>query len=447
MSSDFSDQALRDLVRDRNALRIEVIPSAEITPIQAAWMMGRLCNELHFRLQRAWLFFPVDEPERTRQIWVDLAALIARIVDDFQAVSQTRTTIDRVRANWDSCNQSEWHSDENFQAIVTLGLYLDKGEPLPDGFGEVDYLADLSTRAATTVNELELHFRKVLSEPERLAFQLGRIADQLIHPLLSSRVFRIQGTLDTPVQLSGSWDCGDTSSGIRNERHWRDLRLPDQLRVPWPDSEWLREIEHIYARFCRCADQQATGLVASWTPATPAAHMLDALDNCIYESAKGVPAGTLNPDSSNPPPQIDTGNTEIKVIPNQEGDSSNPTPQIDTGKTDPENPMSDSGWTKTRCGIEFNRRLFQVRRTGTDLVVTPDKRMDFYVLEFIAIMGKGFRSRNELKSEWETLGGETDGENSIDGRLTAIRKVLKTLGMRLQNIPRVGWRVVEINEP
>ena len=81
MDTDFSDQALRDLVKDRKSSRIEVIPSAEMTSIQAAWTTGRLCNELRFRLQLEWLSFTDDDPERTRQIWVDLAALIAKSLE------------------------------------------------------------------------------------------------------------------------------------------------------------------------------------------------------------------------------------------------------------------------------------------------------------------------------------------------------------------------------
>lgn len=109
-----------------------------------------------------------------------------------------------------------------------------------------------------------------------------------------------------------------------------------------------------------------------------------------------------------------------------------------------EDPEERLEWTRFKSvGIEIQRESQRVRRIGSDQVIGIRSRLNFKVLDYIAQKGLGFRSREELSSEWETLGGKSDGENSINSSLSAIRRALKTIGLKLDISNGVGWRIVE----
>ncbi len=284
MSTDPPDSTLRELENDREALRVDINPASNVKPIEGAWFLGRLCNEQRFRLQTAWIMCRDSEPQQTLQVWADMGGLVARIVDDPEAVSQLREAIDRARTNWEGGFGSEWHSEQLVDANEEIRRYRFGCETLPINFQEVDYLAHISSYVVEIFRTLHHQLIRGFAETSHRAFELGQVADQLIHPPLNNRVFQ---DWREPPSASG-WQ-GFLVSGTEDldlgaeSRRWY-VQLPNQLRDPWPNTEWLRGAEHIHAMFCQCTNQQVTRLSARWTAPPPVSQMLDYFQNCIYDA-------------------------------------------------------------------------------------------------------------------------------------------------------------------
>lgn len=111
-----------------------------------------------------------------------------------------------------------------------------------------------------------------------------------------------------------------------------------------------------------------------------------------------------------------------------------------------EDPEERLEWTRFKSvGIEIQRESQRVRRIGSDQVIGIRSLLK---LQGAGLhrpkRGLGLRSREELSSEWETLGGKSDGEKLNQQQWpSAIRRALKTIGLKLDISNGVGWRIVE----
>lgn len=313
MSSISSDSNLHQLEDDRDALRVEITPGRYVTASKAAWLLGRLCNEQRFRFQSAWIECRDSEPARTLEVWVDMRELVAQVQDNSEAVFQLTGAIDAARTSWESGFDSEWHNEEVVEANEMVRRYRFEHSDLPHNLQEVDYLDHISSNAVTILKHLHHRLFQHFAEPLQRAFELGQIADQLIHPNLNSHIFRFEcdpspaieqrgssasaaGSLNVPAtEQPGSsasdtgslnfpaphWNVGTVDSYARTNDAHRYLRLPNQLSGPWPNAEWLREAQHKYASFCQCTNQRVTRAGAHWTSEIPISDRLDFLEACI----------------------------------------------------------------------------------------------------------------------------------------------------------------------
>lgn len=290
MSTDGSNERLHRVEDDRRSLRVEILPTDEQTALQAAWLLGRLCNEMKFRFQSAWILFRDHEPIRTVTIWADLPVLVERTLIDVNAAWSVTETLRNTRTSWEQAFQSEWHSEELENANRTLRGYLMDGESLPNAVGEIDFVQFVSRYPADLWDEFSSRFMAASPEELRVTFQLGQIADQLIHPPFNPRAIHIDR--DEP-SLGTVASRATDANGDRASAHWNQstlsisnwaLRVPQQRSGVWPDAEWHRALHHAWARYCHLTLQEVTPLPTTWSPATTAAAILDRLEMDIHDT-------------------------------------------------------------------------------------------------------------------------------------------------------------------
>jgi hypothetical protein len=232
------DDRRSEIESDREALRVELAPQRERTQLEAAWLIGRLCNELRFQCQDAWLAFRDREPTRTARIWADLSLLVndALPLGDVNAVT---VELQDIRNLWDRRFQSEDHSEELGHDNEVLREHFDNGVDLPHGILSVDFISRAATVPAEIVSFLHTMLPRNFSEPLHWAFRLGCQADQVIHPPCNRRAVRIRHIESTE---SPQWQL---ASGPRPvwviDRQWDVLES-------WPDAEWEQQVVYEHAR-------------------------------------------------------------------------------------------------------------------------------------------------------------------------------------------------------
>ena len=107
----------------------------------------------------------------------------------------------------------------------------------------------------------------------------------------------------------------------------------------------------------------------------------------------------------------------------------------------------EDGWEKTRCRLEFNESVMEIRFQAGEPI--EEKRpLVFKLARKFARAGKSYVGIVELQEEWERLGGvEPDpSQSTIYSAINKVREqVFKPLGCNLDNAKGVGWRI-EINQ-
>jgi len=268
---------------DRQTLRVAIKPTDEFSPIQAAWLLGRLCNETRHRFQFAWIQFRDNEPERTAQFWSDIRRL-AQEVTNHTAQSEVANFIQRTRASWECSFTSEWHSEELYSANCELRLNLAHGTLLPNPVNEITLIVQTVTCPTRLLSDFCADIGRHLSREFNSAFQLGNLADQIIHPPISERSVRVgqspgeetaNSTEVVPVDnerapLPFSMNCCDNTTQPSIESR---LNISER----WPDYELLRDIQHSLAHYCRLIRIEYPWFASQWTVNTSKATILDDL--------------------------------------------------------------------------------------------------------------------------------------------------------------------------
>lgn len=275
MSAGWSESSLEEWEQDRQDLRAELLPHTQITSLRAAWLLGRFLNELRFHLEVTWILSRDNEPIRTTQLWTDSAVLIQRLLNG--RGDGAIVEFERARSNWERLFKSEWHSEEIAAANECLLRHLRHGEQLPDGDSEVDYLARVCRTPTESTRQMCEGIAAALPAAYRSAFRLGQIADQLIHPPLNSRIVRI----GRPMAGGSSW-LG-TSLNVPSSGE-RALIPPNQLTLPWPNSDWLRSCTHHHADFCRQLEDRQISRPLNWADGAPLSRILDDLTACVPDA-------------------------------------------------------------------------------------------------------------------------------------------------------------------
>ena len=272
MSTDRPEQSLGPLEPDRLTLRVRVRPYTKSSPIQAAWDLGRICNEMRFRFQTAWIRYSDDDPPRTIQLWTDAAALIRRImgVQKLDAIE----TLERARRTWEQTFGNMWHCEDILEAEMCLKRYLHENEPLPVGANEIDFLMSICQHITKNMKQLGIDLLTAFPPSIRSAFCLGQIADELIHPPLCSRVVRV-------VRATGTFRGWQESLAIRAHTQERVLLAPNQITQPWPDANWRRAVAHQHAEFCDSTGAEKDPNIFGWNDETALIRILDDLAACV----------------------------------------------------------------------------------------------------------------------------------------------------------------------
>lgn len=235
------DDSRSEVERDREALRVEVTPQRDRTQIEAAWLIGRLCNELRFRCQGSWLAFSDREPTRTARIWADLS-LLASDALPLGDVDEVAVELQDFRNLWDRSFRCEAHSEELDRDLEDFREHFDNGADLPHGMMSVDFISRAAKIPADIVSRLHTRLLHNLSESLRWACRLGCQADQIIHPPCNRRAVRI-----LPIETT-EFDHWPLASDPRpdGDSVWR----LDVLES-WPDDEWEQQIVYEHARLFR----------------------------------------------------------------------------------------------------------------------------------------------------------------------------------------------------
>ena len=267
---------------DREELRVEVRPTDSRTPTYAAWLLGRLCNEMRFRCEIAWLLHNDSDPNRTTETWVAMSALVQEIFPSREAASDALFFVDRAMGAWEQSFTSEWHAEAITGARQLLRNVRVNGGDLPSNQSEVEYLANVASSVTRTFDSLYSELVSSLPQLAAEACSLGYIADQLIHPPFHQRAvgFRPHSAV---IEVS-------RGNGRRRRNRWRmfpeveqpvDLRLPRQEPERWPDSQWRLQIQFALGNFCRESGVDSTMPDSDWQPQTPPGDILDALQAVV----------------------------------------------------------------------------------------------------------------------------------------------------------------------
>ncbi len=447
-------------------------------PTLAAFRCGRLLNQIEHQLTVLWLHGREEHSNSvlglpayiSSQIpWRDLELASRGAIADERRRMAFEQTIDAAESDWKTQFQTVWHirllEDQNHQIEVDRIRYLreEEGPSLQEIVGRRCQFILGSVREINcslfdffveSLDSRNLEFFRLGQHVDRLVYSVPAFAEllQIENQRASDDATLLEIGSPTDGQLAwGTLPDVDQVDGDRSEQHehqdgrrprlipnesalWRLPRQP--LPLCSPSDEWWHELACLAvtsgidpANFRQCRE----GIEIDLNNVRASIVIIaNSIETGICSCSAGV-SGTGMATQSRP----DEGEPEMptSIPPNASAGSKFQTP---TGAT---------SWNGTRVGLEFNLDLFQVRRVGTDRAVTPKTRMDFNVLKYLAEGGGVFRSRLDLESGWEGFGGGSDGHTSIDSRLSAIRKDLSTLGMKLENKPGIGWRLIEKVEP
>jgi len=251
--------------QDRLALRVEIDPNRIQPPLIAAWELGRLCNEMRFRFEFAWIRYCDNEPDRTAQLWADTAALIRRTEIDSQ--SRCLAAYEYVMNRWRQMFCSQWHSETILEAVACLNRHRYDGEDLPISGNEVDYLKSISRPATDLMQPFMNIVSSALLPNLKSTFRLGLFADELIHPPLCSSVVQIVRPTATLPEVS--W------SSTRSEDQCSHLPVPNHILQPWPSQGWMRSFELQYPEFLKEQNGLPRSAPFRWNERTELSRILD----------------------------------------------------------------------------------------------------------------------------------------------------------------------------
>ena len=239
MSADFPYADLTSLEEDRATLRVE-ITRAQVDPLEAAWLLGRVLNELQFRLKLAWICFDIGDPAWIQAAWSDINYLVEQLDEEFSLVTTIRDGVEDSRSGWESAFQSEWHSEAIEDAIEMYGRRGIEGGGYPNHLSYMQFLDEISSLPDQIVTPLIQQLKASLPPDKRKALELGQLADQLIHPPLWERIL---DWTPRPENLETSWE--ELPPPIEPSR----LPLPNGLTGPWPDARWRHEAQRALSLF------------------------------------------------------------------------------------------------------------------------------------------------------------------------------------------------------
>ncbi len=285
MSTDRPANSRSEQEFDQQILRVAILLNDEFSQTQAAWLLGRLCNEIQHRFRLAWIRYRDSEPERTTRIWSDLR----RLAQEATADTALTGSIQQTKTQWESCFKSEWHSDAIYDADCVLRRHLFDGEQLPYAMSEINFIINSVQYPEDFLGELCTRIRSQLSTELDSAFQLGLLADQIIHPPLSDRSLRVdenpvEGTDHNPEeQLENEQTASPFLESSENE--FADVSIGNRLHIReiWPHDELIRDIQHCLAQYCRIVDTEFPQFASRWTPNTSKSTILDELETLICD--------------------------------------------------------------------------------------------------------------------------------------------------------------------
>ncbi len=438
-------------------------------PELAAFRSGRLANQIQHQTTVLWLLGYEREADPSLGLpayrsslipWRDLKIAGRHAIADQRQRMTFEQQVDLAEDAWKKQFQRIWHfqliEDQNEQIEVDR----QRSIPEEDGPRLREIIASRCRLVLGSVDEIIHSLRDTLltaSDAELLGmFRLGQHVDRLVHPvpafaeLLTSDSDAFPRTAaSTAPDQPATWEeflhaaeesrlsCEGDDMGIKRQIWNSRLRsAPRRLpRNPLPSSlpseEWWMELASLAvasgfsSSFLQQVQCERNDEVNSSQSAVQ--RIVDRIEAVVTQAPTGAAGSEDKSRGSNLTAQSKSSTDGCDQIPK------------DLVSEDPEERLE---WTRfTSVGIEIQRELLQVRQPGSNRGETVPTRLSFNVLVYIAQKGGGYRSRAELESEWESLGGSSGGETSIDSCLVTVRKVLKKLGLKLDNKTNVGWRI------
>lgn len=440
-------------------------------PELAAFRSGRLANQIQHQTTVLWLLGYEGKADSSLGLpayssslipWRDLKIAGRHAIADQRQRMTFEQQVDIAEDAWKKQFQRIWHiqllKDQNEQIEVDR----QRSIPEEDGPSLREIIVTRCRLALGSVDAIIHSLRDTLltaCDAELLGmFRLGQHVDRLVHPvpafaeLLTSDSDALpRAAAGTASDQPATWgeflqsadesqlSCEGDDTGTRRQiwnspdrsTPWRLPRNP--LPSSRPSDAWWAELaslavasglESSVLQQLQCvSDVDVNGSHSS------SQRIVDRIEAVVTQSPTDATGSEDKSRGSNPTAQSKKLTDGVDQI------------LKDLVSEDPEERLE---WTRFKSvGIEIQRESQRVRRIGSDQVIGIRSRLNFKVLDYIAQKGLGFRSREELSSEWETLGGKSDGENSINSSLSAIRRALKTIGLKLDISNGVGWRIVE----
>jgi len=269
------DRSIESRTQDQLAMRVEIQPEQEFNALYAAWLYGRLTNELRWRLQVAWIRGHDEEPSRTGLILADIHGLQRELESIDGGLATLARAIEILENCWLYHFRSESHDEEILEAESELASYHNHGSELPPS-GEIGLLVSVARHTTGWLDSfIDSNDRNLLGS-SKAAFWLGLVADGMIHPPLNHRGLRVPRFFQE-IPPNYPIFSRDTPREVSH------VRLGDLLAISegWPDVVHLRDLQHRLASFCRLAEIEYPDEATDWNSETSIEGILGTIDHIV----------------------------------------------------------------------------------------------------------------------------------------------------------------------
>ena len=364
------------------------------------WRAGRLANQLTHQMQVAWLTGCSNYSQSARRTWGHVSLAFRNIVDNEHRRTELQVALEDERAAWLEVFGTESHADlllsEN-QSLISR-LEYESGHDRPLLHQRTELLLGFVKDAIDSFNAI---IAPSLNSEDLATFHLARLVDRGLHPVPAHDYMSSPNVEESDEEVTS--DLWSSEDQARTQAAWLIPTLPVVLN----DSASLEWIEEIYQRWDDHPLELPSlcGSVEGLVTETPISSLVETIEQTFLDAVHTTSSAEPNADDDEHEDSTSTTRTVLYL-----GIS------VEDGRL-------------RRAGF----RARDVSRQAQGLIELLARRRDHNT------------SLQEIRDSWQACGG-TDSSSEIGtvyGEITRTRRVLRSIGINIQNERRIGYRLVE----
>lgn len=433
-----------------------------VNPHVAAYVSGRLLNQLAFHLQQAW-FLPTDrdQVEAVAQISNRLGRTVREIVP-VALREQLQGDVNRWAESMLEAIRSDWHHDD--LADCNSKLLATHGDASP-----IEARADYLLFVDAELSSLREAILAPLSDIPRLCLHLGECIDRGIRP--KNIHLSLDSIRDPPGPPTACGPGGvkrlspDQIRGrevVRRTGYVLATRSVRPGEVP-PADDWLEQVRQVLGELDILRIPSPVASVPKrGGENTDDGDAVEKLDGAVLAAlASGMPGVDNHVEAARvAEDRADVEIAQESVAPDQiavtdsakpatvgEGSRDDSTATAEPSADQAVGPANSS--RKPRyLGIILDERRFHVRRAGKGGIVDlSGKYLLWGLLLKLIEMRDVFCPRERLRIVWERYGNEKEPEDgTINDAVSTLGKALKPLDLKVRAKRNIGWRLLDISQ-